>query len=318
MQQWLDSVFLDRTEEIADQHILIRHLQWGRRVGGIPFVTPGAADLPERLPALAAGHHGVGGGRREELLDQGRLHMFSMFGGRQPDRAGPYSLCTERITLSDDQVDAGVESSRYVAGTSDKCGGELAQLVGFVDGGPGRADPTREEVDVGFEHRLELFLLNLARPDEAGPHARTTRVRDVVLFLDRLNEPPVFVGDMGFDRLAAVVFGHAWRKHKVDPEGAVTHEASDLSELIADLVGKAAGRAINAQTAGQAYRGDGGDVVGEAEDRLLDAELFADGGVERGHGPDRATSRPRRPSRKRSTRASKLASWSPRPSASAA
>jgi len=90
----------------------------------------------------------------------------------------------------------------------------------------------------------------------------------------------VLVGDVGLDRLSAVVFGHSRWQHQVDAEGLVADERADLGEFVSDLVREPSGRAIDAEAAGVGDGGNGGDVVGESEDRVLDAELIADGGAE--------------------------------------
>ena len=54
MQQRVDFMFLDGGNEVADQCVLIRHLQRFRGLGGLPFLGPGGLDLPLRLAAAAA------------------------------------------------------------------------------------------------------------------------------------------------------------------------------------------------------------------------------------------------------------------------
>ena len=82
----------------------------------------------------------------------------------------------------------------------------------------------------------------------------------------------VAVGDVGLDRLSAVVFGHAVGQHEVDAERLVADQSPDLGQFLVDLVGEAPCRAVHAEPAGIGDGGDRGDVVSEPKDRVLDAE----------------------------------------------
>ena len=65
MQQRIDFMFLDGGNEVADQRVLIRHLQRFRGLGGLPFLGLGGPDLPLRLAAAAARHLRVAAAGRE-------------------------------------------------------------------------------------------------------------------------------------------------------------------------------------------------------------------------------------------------------------
>jgi hypothetical protein len=111
-----------------------------------------------------------------------------------------------------------------------------------------------------------------------------------VLGQDLVGEAPVLFGHGGEQHgleLLRVDLAHALvlaGDDDVDAVGLVTDVLVDPGELDLELFGRKADGAEHAEAAGLADRRDHVAAVGEGEERELDAESIAEGGV---HGPRR-------------------------------
>ena len=213
---------------------------------------------------MASGRHTAGGQHRNVAARVDDLR-------HERERADSACVRAGFSALGHDHVDTTLERTADMAGTADQRGGRLTQLLRPLDRRTRRTDPARKQIDVARHHGFELFFFDLLGSDEAGTHARTARFGNGVLLDDPFDERAVLVGDVRLDCLAAVVLGHAVGQDQVHTEWLVTHQSANLGQLLVDFVGEATGRPVDTEPASVRDCGDRGDVVREAEDRILDA-----------------------------------------------